>query len=193
LAVKNLKALKIAYIGDGSRGWALGLMGDLALEPELGGTVRLYDIDWNAAKDNEIIGNRVSTQQGVKGIWKYQAVETLPKALKGADFVIISILPGTFAEMQSDVHLPEEYGIYQSVGDTVGPGGIIRALRTVPMFVEFAKAIEKYAPEAWVVNYTNPMSVCTRTLTRPSRGLRPSGAAMRFSIPKPSSPTCSRK
>jgi alpha-galactosidase len=78
--------------------------------------------------------------------------------------VIISILPGTFQEMYSDVHEPEKYGIYQSVGDTVGPGGIIRALRTIPMYVEFANAIRQYAPDAWVINYTNPMTLCTRTL-----------------------------
>jgi len=51
--------------------------------------------------------------------------------------------------MKSDVHLPEEYGIYQSVGDSVGPGGIVRALRTIPMFIEFARAIKEYCPEAW--------------------------------------------
>ena len=56
--------------------------------------------------------------------------DSLKDALTGADFIVISILPGTFDEMQSDVHLPEEYGIYQSVGDTVGPGGVLRAMRT---------------------------------------------------------------
>jgi alpha-galactosidase len=61
------------------------------------------------------------------------------------------------------VHLPEKYGIYQSVGDTAGVGGIIRAMRTIPRFREIARAIQKYAPHAWVINYTNPMSVCTRT------------------------------
>ena len=66
--------------------------------------------------------------------------------------------------MESDVHAPEKYGIYQSVGDTAGPGGIVRALRTIPMFEEFAVAIEKYCPEAWVINYTNPMTVCVDTL-----------------------------
>jgi alpha-galactosidase len=66
--------------------------------------------------------------------------------------------------MAVDVHAPEEYGIYQSVGDTVGPGGIIRAMRTIPMLQEMAQAIKKYAPQAWVINYNNPMSICTKTL-----------------------------
>jgi len=77
---------------------------------------------------------------------------------------VISILPGTFEHMRSDVHLPERLGIYQPVGDTVGPGGIIRSLRTVPHYVRFAEAIRNYAPDAWVINYTNPMSICVKTL-----------------------------
>lgn len=66
--------------------------------------------------------------------------------------------------MESDVHYPEKYGIYQSVGDTTGPGGIVRALRTIPMFEEIALAVKEYCPEAWVINYTNPMTVCVSTL-----------------------------
>jgi alpha-galactosidase len=66
--------------------------------------------------------------------------------------------------MKSDVHAPEKYGIYQAVGDTTGPGGLVRALRTIPMYVEFAKAIKEYCPKAWVINYTNPMTLCTKTL-----------------------------
>ena len=77
---------------------------------------------------------------------------------------MISTLPGTFDEMEADVHLPERLGIWQSVGDTAGPGGMMRALRTIPMFVEIAEAVKEYAPEAWVINYTNPMSLCVKTL-----------------------------
>lgn len=66
--------------------------------------------------------------------------------------------------MESDVHTPEKYGIFQSVGDTTGPGGVVRALRTIPMMEEIALAIKQYAPQAWVINYTNPMTVCVRTL-----------------------------
>lgn len=156
--------LKIAYIGGGSRGWAWGLMSDLANEECLSGTVNLYDIDYEAAQANETIGNKLSEKEEAKGKWKYKASKTLQEALTGADFVVISILPGTFDEMESDVHAPEKYGIYQSVGDTVGAGGCVRALRTIPMYVEIAEAIKKYAHEAWVINYTNPMTICTRTL-----------------------------
>ena len=152
--------IKIAYLGGGSRGWAWGLMSDLAGAEDLSGSVYLYDIDFEAAKANEIIGNRYSPN------WTYKAVETPAEALTGANFVIISILPGTFDEMESDVHTPEKYGIWQSVGDTAGPGGILRAMRTVPMFEEIAENIKKYAPDAWVINYTNPMTLCVRTLYR---------------------------
>lgn len=156
--------LQIAYIGGGSRGWAWGLMTDLAMEGQLAGTVRLYDIDRQAAQNNAVIGNRLTQRQDAAGKWKYETSGGLQEALNGADFVVISILPGTFEEMESDVHLPERLGIWQSVGDTAGPGGMIRALRTIPMFVTIAEAIRDYAPKAWVINYTNPMSLCVKTL-----------------------------
>lgn len=159
-----VKDIKIAYIGGGSMGWAWGLMSDLASEEQLSGTVKLYDIDGEAAKRNEIIGKKLQDVSGVKSHWDYIAVDSLKEALTGTDFVIISILPATFDEMESDVHLPEKYGIYQSVGDTVGPGGLVRGLRTIPMYIEIANAIKSYSPEAWVINYTNPMTLCTRTL-----------------------------
>ena len=160
----KMQDVKIAYIGGGSRGWAWTFMTDLALEDSMSGTIRLYDIDKDAAKHNEIIGNHLSERKEALGKWKYETVNNFEDALKDIDFVVISILPGTFDEMQSDVHLPEQYGIYQSVGDTAGPGGILRALRTIPMFVEIANAIKDFAPNAWVINYTNPMSICVKTL-----------------------------
>ncbi|MCL1965079.1 MAG: alpha-glucosidase/alpha-galactosidase [Firmicutes bacterium] len=156
--------LTIAYIGGGSRAWAWTFMTDLALDAALGGVIRLYDIDEAAAKSNELIGNRLSGTRRSAGKWRYVTAPTLRDALMGADFVVISILPGTFEQMKADVHLPERLGIYQSVGDTTGPGGIIRALRTVPMYVGFAEAIREYSPNAWVINYTNPMGLCVRTL-----------------------------
>lgn len=160
----KISDLQIAYIGGGSRGWAWTFMTDLSLDPAMSGTVRLYDIDEAAAKNNEMIGNRLSAREDAPGKWNYQTCRTLEKALDGCDFVVISILPGTFDEMASDVHLPERLGIYQSVGDTAGPGGMIRALRTIPMFVEIADAIKCHAPDAWVINYTNPMSLCVKIL-----------------------------
>lgn len=160
----RVRDLKIAYIGGGSRGWAWTFMTDLSMDEQLGGTILLYDIDREAAEHNRIIGSALTAREDTAGKWEYETADSLKQALTGADFVVISILPGTFEEMRSDVHEPEKFGIYQSVGDSVGPGGFLRAMRTIPMFVEIAKAIEAYSPNAWVVNYTNPMSVCVRTL-----------------------------
>ena len=164
--ITSVEEIKIAYIGGGSRGWAWGLMTDLAQADDISGSVYLYDIDYEAAKHNEIIGNSIKDVEGCKSVWNYKACETIDEALKAADFVVISILPGTFDEMESDVHTPEKYGIYQSVGDTSGPGGIVRALRTVPMYEVIARAIRDNCPDAWVINYTNPMTVCVNTLYR---------------------------
>ena len=158
----NPQKLKICYIGGGSRNWAWVFMKDLCFEKEIAGTIYLYDIDVDAALANEAVGCKLMAANG--GRWVFKAEPQLEKALIDSDFVFISILPGDFEEMAIDVHGPEQYGIYQAVGDTVGPGGLNRALRTVPMYEEIARAIEKWAPSAWVLNYTNPMSVCTRTL-----------------------------
>ncbi len=161
---EKARRLTVAYIGGGSRGWAWGLMKDLALDGEICGTIRLYDIDREAAEKNRIVGGVISAQPEAVSRWTYEVSGSLREALAGADFVVISILPGTFNEMESDVHLPERVGIYQPVGDTVGAGGFMRAMRTVPMFAEIGEAIRDYAPDAWVVNYTNPMALCVRTL-----------------------------
>ncbi|MDW2799851.1 alpha-glucosidase/alpha-galactosidase [Clostridium boliviensis] len=156
--------IQIAYIGGGSRGWAWTFMTDLSMDDSMSGTIRLYDIDPAASKNNEIIGNHLSDRTDTIGKWNYITCDSLKDALTGCDFAVISILPGTFDEMESDVHLPERLGIYQSVGDTAGPGGMIRALRTIPMFVTIAEAVKEYAPDSWVINYTNPMTLCVKTL-----------------------------
>ncbi len=171
----RVEDIRIAYIGGGSRGWAWTFMTDLAMDSRVSGTICLYDIDMEAAKANEIIGNRLKQRQDVPGKWDYTVKATLQEALEGADFVVISILPKTFDEMETDVHLPERLGIYQSVGDTAGPGGMIRALRTLPMFMEFGEAIRKYCPQAWVINYTNPMSLCVKSLYQVFPGIKAFG------------------
>ena len=160
----KVTGVQIAYIGGGSRGWAWTFMTDLANEEKISGTVRLYDIDRNAAEKNEKIGNHLMNRKEVRGSWIFRTADSLGEALDGCDFVIISILPGTFDEMEADVHLPERLGIYQSVGDTAGPGGMMRALRAIPMFADIAEAVRDHAPDAWVINYTHPMSILIKTL-----------------------------
>ena len=100
-----VKDIKIAYIGGGSRGWAWGFMSDLSLEESISGTVFLYDIDLPSAKANEIIGNKAARMEEARSQWNYVVSEDIDSALEGADFVIISITPGTilsFKEMRSE-------------------------------------------------------------------------------------------
>lgn len=159
-----MRKIKVAYIGGGSKAWARVFMTDLALAEGLCGEIALYDIDVPAAELNQRIGAVINQSPETVSKWDYRVYAKIGEALDGADFVACSILPGTFDEMESDVHLPEEYGIYQSVGDTVGPGGILRAMRTVPIYEGFAREIKAHCPDAWVINLTNPMTACTKTL-----------------------------
>jgi alpha-galactosidase len=158
-----MKRIKIAYLGGGSKEWAHVFMNDLAFS-DLNGEIALYDIDLEAAKLNQKIGCLINKDAKTKSVWDYKVYEDLDHCLIGADFVAISILPGTFKEMHFDVHAPEEYGIYQPVGDTTGPGGVLRSMRTVPIYMEFAEKIKANCPDAWVLNFTNPMSICLQTL-----------------------------
>lgn len=159
-----METIKIAYLGGGSKQWARVFMYDLALCTDLTGEIGLYDIDIAAAHRNQKIGEQINKAPETQSRWHYVVYEHLEACLKGADFVVISILPGTFEEMRSDVHAPEKYGIFQSVGDTAGPGGVLRAMRTVPIYETFARAVRDICPNAWVINFTNPMSICTKTL-----------------------------
>ena len=159
-----MKKIKVAYIGGGSKAWARVFMNDLALQKKIKGEIALYDTDLEAAYMNQKFGERINEAPNTKTKWKYKVYEKIEPALKNADFVVISILPGTFKEMQSDVHACEKYGSYQTVGDTVGVGGVLRAMRTVPIYEFFAKKIKQCCPEAWVLNFTNPMTILVKTL-----------------------------
>jgi alpha-galactosidase/6-phospho-beta-glucosidase family protein len=153
----------IAYLGGGSLNWAMKLMSDLAFDPRLDATVRLFDIDQNAARRNADIGRRYAdVSRGVPA--KYEVHDDLNTALEGADIVVISILPGRFEDMAFDINIPAAFGVPQAVGDTVGPGGFVRSLRSIPMMATFAKAIKEVAPDAYVCNLTNPMSALTGAL-----------------------------
>lgn len=87
-------------------------------------------------------------------------------ALRGADFVVVNISTGGFRSMRHDLEIPERFGLRQSVGDTVGPGGVMRALRNIPVFLDIARDAEALCPDAWILNLTNPMTAICRALTR---------------------------
>ncbi len=161
----------IAYVGGGSLNWATKLMADLAHDTTLAAQVRLYDIDHAAAARNAKIGARFAdVSKGTPAT--YEAFGSLPEALTGADVVVVSILPGDFDDMAHDVDIPARYGIKQAVGDTVGPGGFLRSLRSIPMMLPIATAIRDHAPAAWVCNLTNPMSVLTGAMYHVFPGIR---------------------
>ena len=164
--------LKIAYIGGGSRDWARKLMFDLALCPDLSGQIALYDIDLESARLNERFGNWLQNQNGVVSRWQYKNEEKIEEALKDADFVIISIQPGSLEMMAQEIAIAERYGLFFPVGDTSGAPGLIRGIRAVTAYKLFAEKISSICPAAWVINYSNPMSICTRTLTRVAPGIK---------------------
>lgn len=152
----------LAYIGGGSLNWAQVLMSDLIHDRTIAGEVRLFDIDNQAAQRNATIGNRMSEAAGLS--IRYSAPTNIDDALTGADFVVVSILPGSFDDMAHDIDLPASMGILQSVGDTVGPGGYLRAMRAIPAMLAIGRAIGEFCPKAYVCNLTNPMSVLTGAL-----------------------------
>ena len=156
--------VKIGYIGGGSQGWAHTLINDLAQCSDVSGEVALYDVNYEPAARNAELGNQVMEREEAVGDWQFEAYRGIDTALEGADFVICSIQDPPEETFKHDLDVPQEYGIYQTVGDTVGPGGTVRALRAVPQYREIAATIREQCPDAWVINYTNPMTVCTRTL-----------------------------
>jgi alpha-galactosidase len=154
--------LTIAYVGGGSRDWAPTVIQDLALS-ELAGTVRLYDTDRAAAERNARFGNWVGDRDAAAP-WEYHAVDALEDALAGADAVVLSTQYDPAETFVHDLDLPAEYGIHGAVGATIGPGGIFRAMRTIPVYRRFASAIREHCPDAWVCCFTNPVHFLTRAL-----------------------------
>ncbi len=161
---------KIVMVGGGSYNWCPKLLRDMMLTDELEGSeIVLLDPNLTAAEEVKAAGDAMAGRFGKR--YRIRATRSEPSAFRQADFVIITISTGDLAMMAHDLKIPEKYGIFQTVGDTVGPGGWSRALRNVPVFVHLAGQIEKYAPRAVVLNYTNPLAVLTGTVCRVS-GLR---------------------
>lgn len=156
--------VKITYIGGGAREWAPKLFQDLALCSDIKGEVALFDLDYESAKLNAEFGNWIQDREDAIGDWTYTAVEDRSDALKGADFVILSTQFNPAQTFVHDLDIPQKYGVYHAVGGTIGPGGMMRAMRTIPVYREFGNAIRDYCPEAWVFNYTNPLTLSTRAL-----------------------------
>jgi alpha-galactosidase len=151
---------KIAFVGGGSYNWCPTILSDLIREPALeGAEVVLLDINLKAAKEIAAAGKAIA--KSLKRTFTFSPTTSQARAFKGVDFVVITISTGDLDAMDHDIAVPEKYGILHTVGDTCGPAGWSRSLRNIPVFVELAQAIEKYAPNAVVLNYTNPMATLT--------------------------------
>jgi alpha-galactosidase len=159
--------MQVTIIGGGSYQWTPELMADLFGTESLRGMhLVLEDIDAAPLVKMEALADKLSSAMDAKAT--VATTTDQRRALDGADFVVVTISTGGFESMGLDLDIPTRYGIRQSVGDTVGPGGINRALRNIPVMAGIARDVESVCPDAWVLNITNPMTVLTRTIAEVS-------------------------
>jgi alpha-galactosidase len=157
--------MQVTIIGGGSYQWSPKLITDLlAVAPLADMHLVLEDIDPAPLAKMEVFARLANEKMGTK-----MTVETTTdqrRAVDGADFVIVTISTGGFDSMALDIDIPAKYGIRQSVGDSVGPGGISRSLRNIPVLVSVGRDMEQGCPDAWMLNITNPMTCLTRSVCR---------------------------
>jgi alpha-galactosidase/6-phospho-beta-glucosidase family protein len=156
---------KIAFVGGGSYQWGPKIILDVALKPELrGGTLVLHDINAEALDDMFDWGEKALNQADADLL--LEKTLRVEDALEGADFVVLSISTGGLDATALDLEIPAQHGVVQTVGDTVGPGGLFRALRNIPVVVEIARTMEWICPDAVLLNLTNPLTALTRAVTK---------------------------
>lgn len=162
--------LKITFMGAGSTVFARNVLGDCMCTPALRECeIALYDIDSVRLEESEIILKAINnnTNDGRANIKTYLGVENRKAALKSADFVVNAIQVGLYDPCTiTDFEVPKKYGLRQTIADTMGIGGIMRALRTIPVLEDFAKDMEEVCPDAWFLNYTNPMAMLSGYMQR---------------------------
>ena len=160
---------KITFMGAGSTVFAKNVLGDSMLTPALENSViALYDIDEKRLEESYLMLTAISNNLGNKArIEKYCGVENRKDALRGAKYVINAIQVGGYEPCTvTDFEIPKKYGLRQTIADTLGIGGIFRALRTIPVMIDFAHDMEEVCPDAWFLNYTNPMAMLTGAMLR---------------------------
>ncbi|ALS29012.1 alpha-glucosidase/alpha-galactosidase [Paenibacillus cisolokensis] len=152
---------KITFLGAGSTVFAKNVLGDCMLTPALQDfELALYDIDAERLRDSENMLNNLKHTTG-SGC-RIRAYSDRKEALRGASYVINAIQVGGYDPCTiTDFEVPKKYGLRQTIADTVGIGGIFRNLRTIPVLEEFARDMHEVCPDAWFLNYTNPMAVLT--------------------------------
>lgn len=157
---------KITFIGAGSTVFARALLRDLFTFPELhDATIALMDIDPARLRDTEAVANRVAGKAGASP--KIEATTDRARALDGADYVVNMIQVGGYRPSTViDFDIPKRYGLRQTIADTLGIGGIMRALRTIPVMLEIGRDMEALCPDALFLNYTNPMAMLSWAMNR---------------------------
>lgn len=161
--------IKITFLGAGSTVFARNVLGDCMSASALCECeIALYDIDKARLEESHMILNAINKGKGNKSVIKtYLGLEHLKDALRNATFVVNAIQVGGYDPCTiMDFEIPKKYGIHQTIADTLGIGGIMRALRTIPVLDTFARAIEEVCPDAWFLNYTNPMAMLTGYMQR---------------------------
>jgi alpha-galactosidase/6-phospho-beta-glucosidase family protein len=160
-------APRITIIGGGSYQWVPKLLVDIANTPVLHeAEIVLEDLDPAPLPKMVALVERIASLRGL-GVTARSTTDQR-EALDGADFVVVNVSTGGFESMRYDLEIPARYGVRQSVGDTVGPGGILRALRNIPVFEGIARDMEELCPDAWMLNLTNPMTAICRGVTKAS-------------------------
>ena len=148
---------KITFIGAGSLVFTRNLTNDILLTPALSAsTIALMDVDAQRLEQSRQIVQSMIDRRGSKAT----VVATLDRkqAIEGSDYVITTFQQGGLDAYTLDIEIPQQYGVEQCVGDTLGPGGVFRALRTIPVLIDICSDIDQLAPEALLLNYVNPMA-----------------------------------
>ena len=162
--------MKITFLGAGSTVFVRNVIGDCLVTDVLrDATYSLYDIDPQRLDDShQMLSNINHNANDGRATFKtYIGIDQLDQALEGADFVINAVAVGGYEPSTViDFEIPKKYGLRQTIADSLGIGGIFRALRTLPVFDQFADAMERVCPDAWFLNYTNPMSILTGYMQR---------------------------
>lgn len=169
LALRAAKARpKIVFLGAGSTGFAKSLLGDLMLRPSLAAArIALYDIDGGRLQTADTVARRMAQQLGSQA--EITTTLDLQAALAGASYVVNLIQVGGHERATAvDFEIPSRFGLRQTLGDTMGIGGIMRALRTVPVLLDITREMERLCPNAVLLNYANPMAINGWALSRAS-------------------------
>ena len=162
--------MKVTFMGAGSTVFSKNVLGDTMLcEAFHNCEIALYDIDAKRLEESYLLITKMNEciNEGRATVKKYLGVDERKDALRNADFVVNAIQVGLYDPCTIiDFEIPKKYGLRQTIGDTLGIGGIFRALRTIHVLKDFAKDMEEVCPNAWFLNYTNPMAMLTGYMLR---------------------------